>query len=82
MALKRRSKAASDDFFPGFTEIVEIGVGIDNDRVLPAHLANDALQFALTFSRFSAGFPDFQTDFARAGESDQIDLGMIDRQAM
>ncbi len=27
MALKRRSKAASDDFFPGFTEIVEIGVG-------------------------------------------------------
>ena len=36
---------------------IEIGVGIDDDRVLAAHFANDALQFALARACFARRFP-------------------------
>ena len=58
---------------------VEIGVGIDDDRVLPAHLADDALEFALTRAGFAGRLPNSQTDFARAGKRDHFDVGMIDQ---
>ena len=36
---------------------VEIGIGIDDDGVLAAHFANDALQFALARRAFGRRFP-------------------------
>ena len=58
---------------------VEIGIGIDDDGVLAAHFADDALELALTFSRFAGAFPNAQPDFARTGERDKIDIFMIDK---
>ena len=43
---------------------VEIGVGIDDDRVFPAHLANDTFELALARAGFAGRFPNSQTDFA------------------
>ena len=57
---------------------VEIGVGIDDDGILAAHLANDALQFALAGTRFARAFPNAQADFARTGEGDHVDIFVID----
>ena len=39
---------------------VEVGVGIDDDGILAAHLANDAFQFALAGARFAGAFPNAQ----------------------
>src|SRR5436309_3577026 len=57
---------------------IEIGVGIDNDRVLPAHLANDALELALARARFAGRLPNSQTNFARAGKGNHFYIGMVD----
>ena len=53
---------------------VEVGVGIDDDGVLAAHLADDAFQFALARAGFAGRFPNSQADFARAGERDHVDV--------
>ena len=58
---------------------VEVGVGIDDNGVLAAHLTNDALEFALTFSRLSSALPNPQTDFARPSERNKIDILVIDQ---
>ena len=58
---------------------VEIGVGIDDDGVLAAHLAHDALQFFLAGTRFAGAFPNAQPDFARTGERDHVDIFVIDK---
>ena len=59
--------------------LVEVGVGIDDDGVLAAHLADDALQFALARTRFAGAFPNAQPDFARTGERDHVDIFVIDQ---
>ena len=38
--------------------LIEICVGIDNDRVLASHLTYDALELALSRPRFARRFPD------------------------
>src|SRR5438477_6945040 len=44
--------------------LIEIGIGIDNDRVLPAHLTDDTLELALARAGFAGRLPNSQTDFA------------------
>ncbi len=43
---------------------VEIGIGIDDNGVLAAHLADDALQFQLAFARLAGALPNAQPYFA------------------
>ena len=58
---------------------VEIGIGIDDDRVFAAHLAYDPLELALAFSRLPRALPNSQPHFARTGKRNNIDIFMIDK---
>ena len=58
---------------------VEVGIGIDDDGVLAAHLADDAFEFALPGPGFAGALPDSQSNFARAGEGDHVDILVIDQ---
>ena len=58
---------------------VEVRVRIDNDRILAAHLADDVFELALAISRFARAFKNSQTDFARTGERDKIDILVVDQ---
>ena len=58
---------------------IEISIRIDNDRIFPAHFADNVLEFALTGPRFAGRFPNFETDFTRASERDHIDVFMVDK---
>ncbi len=58
---------------------VEIGIGIDDDPVLSAHFANDALEFALTRAGFAGRFPNSQTHFREPVKAIISTSGMIDQ---
>ena len=71
--LERDETRTGGTFLPLITEsrvdrvddgLIEFGVGIDNDRVFPAHLADDALELALARAGFAGRLPNSQTDFA------------------
>ena len=65
--------SAIDDRF------IEIGIGIDNDSVFSAHFANHALELALIGAGDAGALPNSQTDFARPGERNKVDISMIDK---
>ena len=58
---------------------VDVGVGIDDDRVLAAHLEHGALDPELAGCWLRCRLVDVQSNFARAGESDVANLGMRDQ---
>ncbi len=58
--------------------LVEVGVVIDNDRVLAAHLGDHALDMVLAGPGVGGLAIDQQADIARARESDQVNAGMVD----
>ena len=53
--------------------LVQVGVGIDDHAVLPAHLGHDALHVQLLGRRLRRGADDREPDRARAGEGDRVD---------
>ena len=61
------AEGAGDDAVHG---LVEVGVVVDDDRVLAAHLGDDALDVVLARRRLGGLAVDEQADAARAGEGD------------
>ncbi len=57
---------------------IDVGVGVDDDRVFAAHFENGALDPDLAGSLGRGDFVDVQADFAGAGESDVASFGMGD----
>jgi hypothetical protein len=55
---------------------IEIGVGIDDDRIFPAHFEDGALDPKLTGLLGCRGLINVQSNFARTGEGDVARLGM------
>ena len=53
---------------------VEIGIVVDDHGILAAHLANHALDMVLPGTMRVGFAQNFQTDFARAGKRDQMNL--------
>ena len=71
------AERTADDAEHGF---VEIGVVVDDDRVLASHLGDHALHPAIARGGdFGRPGVDRQADRARAGEGDQRDVGMLDQ---
>ncbi len=60
---------------------VQIGVGLDDDRVLAAHLEDGALDEDLTGLGFGGTLMDLQTDGLRTGKCDETCLRMGDNSA-
>ena len=58
--------------------LVEIGVVVDHDRVLAPHLGDDALEVILARLDHGGLAIDQKAHVARAGERDDVDVGMID----
>ena len=58
--------------------VVEVGVGVDDDRVLAAHLRDDALDVPLTGTHLGRAPDDVEPDRLRSGERDERDVGMLD----
>src|SRR6266404_7568714 len=54
-------------------------MGIDNNGVFATHLADDALELALTRAGDAGTLPNSQTNFPRPRERDKIDIFMIDK---
>ena len=52
--------------------VVEVGVGVDDDAVLAAHLGDHPLDVVLALRRLGGGADDLEPDRARAGERDQV----------
>ena len=69
------AERALDD---GRHRLVEVGVGVDDDRVLAAHLGDDALDVALPGPHLGGPLDDVEPDRLRAGERDERDIGMLD----
>ena len=59
--------------------LVEVGVVVDHDRVLAPHLGDDALEMILARLDLSRLAVDQEAHVARAGEGDDVDVGMIDQ---
>ena len=74
--LPRVSEGALDDADHG---LVKVGVVVDHDRVLAAHLGDDALHVVLARLDVGRLAVDQQAHVARAGERHQIDAGVIDQ---
>ncbi|CDN43862.1 hypothetical protein BN871_DS_00070 [Paenibacillus sp. P22] len=62
----------------GFRRQVEIAVGVDDDRVLAAHLGDDALDPLLAGRRLRRALIDAQAHVPGAGEADEAGQGMLD----
>jgi hypothetical protein len=65
-----------DDAENGF---IQIGIGIHNERVFPAHLADHFFQVSLSGMSDAGELPDSGADLTRAGKSDEIDVRMNDQ---
>ena len=61
-----------------FNRRIQIGVGIDDDGVLAAHLEDGALDPELAGLLHGRALVDMQTDFLRARERNVASLGMLD----
>ena len=61
------AEGAGDD---AVDRLVQVGVVVDDDGVLAAHLGDDALDVVLSGPRFGGLAVDVQADVARAGEGD------------
>ena len=57
--------------------LVQVGVVINDDRVLAAHLGDDPLDMVLAGPGVGGLAVDQQADLARAREGDQVDAGMV-----
>ena len=57
---------------------IDIDFAVDDDRVLAAHLGDDALDPDLSLLRLRCEFVDPQPDVARSGEGDESCLRMRD----
>jgi hypothetical protein len=55
---------------------IDIGVGIDDDRIFAAHFEHGALDPELAWLLLRRGLVDVQSNLARAGESDVANLRM------
>ena len=62
----------------GGHRLVEVGVGVDDDRVLAAHLGDHPLHLALPGRWTAARSMMRQPDRLRAGEGDEGDVGVLD----
>ena len=58
---------------------VEVGVGVDDDRVLAPHLGQDPLDLSLPGSDDGRALDDLQADRLRAGERDERDRRVLDQ---
>src|SRR5207248_7963595 len=63
-----------------FHRLVEVGIRIDNDRVLAAHFGDDALDPDLSRLMPGGQLVNPQPDVARAREGDEACLRMLDEQ--
>ena len=59
--------------------LVEVGVVVDDDRVLAAHLGDHPLDVVLARLDLGRLAVDQQPHVARAGEGDEVDVGMVDQ---
>ena len=57
--------------------LVEVGIVVDDDRVLAPHLGDHPLDVVLPRRRLGGPAIDRQPDLARAGEGDQVDPGIF-----
>ena len=53
-------------------DVVEVGVGVDDHRVLAAHLGHHALEVTLALGHLGRRADDLQPDLAGAGEGDRV----------
>ena len=60
--------------------LVQVGVVVDDDGVLAAHLGDDLLDIDLAGMDLGGPFDDPQADLDRAGEGDQRDIRMVDQE--
>ena len=60
-------------------DLVEVGVGVDDDRVLAAHLGHHALEVALAVGHLGGGADDLEPDLVRAGEGDRVHARVLDQ---
>ena len=74
--LPRVRERARDDRRHG---LVEVGVAVDDDGVLAAHLGHDALHLPLSCMVRGAALDDRETDRLRPGERHERDVRMIDK---
>src|SRR5579864_6458525 len=61
-----------------FDSGIDVGVGIDDDRVFATHFENSALDPKLAGCLRGRGFVDVQSHFARTGEGDVARFGVCD----
>ena len=59
-------------------DLVEVGVGVDEDGVLAAHLGHHALEVALAVGHLGGGADDLEPDLVGAGERDRVDARVLD----
>src|ERR1700722_17526616 len=55
---------------------IKISIGIHNERILSAHLADHFFQVSLSGMSDTAELPDGGTNLSRAGKRDEIDVRM------
>src|SRR3972149_5304694 len=58
--------------------LVEVGVVVDDDRVLAAHLSDDALDAALARPQRRRRLDDAEADLLASREGDEVDAGVLD----
>ena len=59
--------------------LVEVGVGVDDDGVLPAELSHDPADLLLSLARVRRGFDDAEANVLRSGEGDHTHVGWLTR---
>ena len=86
--IERDHRDAAEHFWPAYanalctiagTATIEVGVGVDDDRVLAAHLGEDPLDLSLPGPERGRTFDDLQADGLRAGEGDERDRRVLDQ---
>src|SRR3954470_8950636 len=72
--LAREHERAGDD---RGHDLVEVGIGVDDHRVLAAHLRDHALEVTLALEHLGGRPDDLQPDLVGAGEGDRVHAGVL-----